>query len=93
MFERQPAAGTSFPPLSRLHLDLAAVQLHDPVDDRQADAAAFGLGREVQIENPVELVGRNPDASVFDRQRDPAILVRLARPSSASRRSASPGSR
>src|SRR6202011_2208602 len=29
------------PALGRLHLDLAAVQLYDPIDNEQTDAAAF----------------------------------------------------
>ena len=56
----------------RLHFDFAVVQLDDAVDHRQADAAAFFLGREIQIENPAEVLGRNPDAGVLDVDLDPA---------------------
>ena len=45
----------------------AVVQLHRAVHERQADPAAVLFGRVVEIENPLELIGSNADARVFER--------------------------
>ena len=41
----------------RFDFHLAVVQLHDPVDHGQADAASLFLGREIEIENSAEMTG------------------------------------
>ncbi len=75
------------------HFDFPVVQLDDPVDHRQTDAASLFLGREIQIENPAEMLRWNADAGVLDVDLDPAPRRRPAAQSSAYRRRASPGTR
>src|SRR5215471_7565595 len=58
--ESRPAAG------GRLDLDLAVVELNNAVDHREADTRAPLLGREVEVEDLLEVLGRNADAGVFD---------------------------
>ena len=53
--ERGSAAGRG------LHFDLAVVHLHGPVDHRQPDAAPLLLGREVQVENPLQVIRLDAD--------------------------------
>src|SRR4051794_2571543 len=59
--ERRPALGNG------LHFDLAIVQLNDPIDHRQSDAAAFFLRREIQIEDLLKMLRADADACIFDR--------------------------
>src|SRR3954449_2637087 len=61
------------PPAWRgLHFDLAVVQLDDPEHHRETDPTALFLGGEIQVEDARQILGRNPDTGVFDRERDAA---------------------
>ena len=51
-------------PWSRLYLNLAVVHLHGAIHHRQADAAALLLRREIQIEDPLQMLGLDADAGV-----------------------------
>ena len=51
-------------PWRRLYLNFAIVHLNGPVDHRETDAAAAVLGREIQIENPLQMLGFDADAGV-----------------------------
>ena len=55
----------------RLHFDFTVVQLHDAEDHRQVDAAPLLLGREIQIEDPRQVLRRDTDAGVFDEEPTP----------------------
>src|SRR5262245_22735333 len=56
--ERRAGAGTA------LHVDLAAVPLHDAVDARQAEAASGGLGREEGLEDLRQVGGDDALAGI-----------------------------
>ena len=57
-------------PRRRLDFDFPVVQLDDAVDHREPDAAALFLGREIQVEDAAEVLGRNAHAGVFDVDLD-----------------------
>ena len=80
-------------PGRRLHLDLSVVQLDDAVDHREADAAALLLGREIEVENLLQVLRRDADARVFDVNLHPAARGGARQVIAACRRRASPGRR
>ena len=55
-----------------LHLNLAIVHLHGAIDHREPDPAAFGLGREIQVEDPRQVFGLDADTRIGKRDGDPA---------------------
>src|SRR5437763_1619841 len=56
-------------PWRRLYLNLAVVHLHGPVDHREANPAASLLRCEIEIENALQVFGRDADACVGERHR------------------------
>src|SRR3954471_23213763 len=64
---------------SRLHFDLAIMKLNDAKHHRQTDAAALFFRREIQVEDPPEMLWWNADASVLHRHLDPMARHRTAR--------------
>ena len=67
---RKHQSKPSAAPWRGLHFDLAVVQLDDAVDHRETDAAALLLRREIQVEDPLQMLRRNADAGVFDVELD-----------------------
>src|SRR5579859_5536950 len=69
-------------PRAALDADAAAVELDEPLDDRQAETGAVVLARvgaarlEERVAEPREVVGRDADAGVLDREQDVlAVLI------------------
>src|ERR671931_2218968 len=66
--EGEDAAGAC----RRLHVDLAAVVLHDSVDEGQPEPAAVGLRREERLEDVRKVLTRNALAGVADTHLETA---------------------
>src|SRR5262249_50893884 len=62
--QRDAYPGT--PPARAVDGDVAAVQVHDALDDRHAEAGPRGLGGEERHEDLVAMLGSDPDARVAD---------------------------
>ena len=58
----------------RIDRDESVVILDDRVGRREAEPVAFGFGREVRIENALEIMFRNAHAFVADA--DPNVIAR-----------------
>src|SRR5258706_16429084 len=67
-------------PLSRdrLHFHLAVVHLYRAIYHRQTNATALRLGREVQIEDALQILRIDPDTGIRDQNRDAMTAKRLA---------------
>src|SRR5579875_1555479 len=69
-----------------LETQLAAVVLHDLLDDRQTEAGAAGARRHVGLGEPVALLMRQPDAIVLDHDANGALGIGHADADAAWRR-------
>src|SRR6185295_608468 len=67
--EEQPKRRSQ--PWSRLYLNFSVVHLHRAVDHRQTDPAALVLGREIEVEDFLQVLGLDTDTRVRERDADP----------------------
>src|SRR5262249_53935408 len=66
-------------PRSRLYFNLAVVHLNRAINHRETDAAAFRLGREVNIEDPLQVLRLDAASGVRHYQLGTVAASRLAR--------------
>src|SRR5205814_10199438 len=79
---RHPGAA----PLLRADLNFAAVVVDDPMHDRQPEAAALCERAMERLEQLVELLGRDADALIVDRNDDAVRLDAAGEPEPAALR-------
>src|SRR5512132_2090007 len=62
-------------PAHAVDFDLAAMLLHDPVDEREADAAAVALRGEERLEDVADIVEGDPFAGIADGELQPPTML------------------